>query len=325
MMKIKEVSKMEKKDFKIDLAVFLIFFNRPDCFEKVFNAVKEARPSKLFLACDGARSNNDKDNELMNKCKEIASNIDWNCEVHTNYSEENLGCGRRMYSGVSWAFEYVDKLVVLEDDCVPHQDFFLFCKEMLDRYESNPHICWINGMNHLIKYEDTPYSYFFAQPCCWGWATWKRVWEKMDYDMKFLDDSYAMKCLTNKYPYYRNAIKTGNERRAILNSGGKLTAWTYQMGMSSTLNGEGIAITPKCNLISNVGAVPNSVHAPKSVKRICRRSQKYFNMDTYELDKPLKHPQYDIEDMMYYKKVEKKFRLRWYDIAEIQVRKILYR
>ena len=115
---------------KIDVPVFLIFFNRPDSFSKVFEAVREARPSKLFLACDGAREGNETDTFNSNLCKSIAENVDWECEVYKNYSDVNLGCGMRMYSGIKWAFEYVDRLIILEDDCVPHNDFFTFCYEL---------------------------------------------------------------------------------------------------------------------------------------------------------------------------------------------------
>ena len=124
-----------------------------------------------------------------------------------------------MYSGVSWAFTYVDRLVVLEDDCVPSQSFFPFCKEMLDKYENNTHIGWIDGMNHLGVYKECPYDYFFGQCCCWGWATWKRNWDKMDYKMDFLNDEYSLKCVEKKYSYYNHIIEVGKQRKAILESG----------------------------------------------------------------------------------------------------------
>lgn len=309
------------KPYKTDVAVFLIFFNRPDTFIKVFESVKNACPKYLFLACDGARNSNETDIILSEECKKIASDIDWDCKVYKDYSTVNLGCGKRMYTGLSWAFKYVDKLIVLEDDCVPNQDFFVFCEEMLNKYENNSHICMIDGMNHLGVYEDCPYSYFFGQGCCWGWATWKRVWDNMDYSMSFLDDKYAMKCVERKYPYYKNAMQVGLQKKNILDNGGKLSAWTYQMGISSALNGEGIAIVPKVNLVTNIGFIGG--HA-KGLKKMARKTQKYFNIETYELQFPLKHPIYDIEDQNYYDLVKKKFKLNFFDQIERVIRKIIY-
>ena len=311
----------EKKPYRIDVAVFLIFFNRPDTFQEVFNSVKKARPKKLFLVCDGPRVNNEKDRELAVQCKSIAEEIDWNCEVYKNYSEENLGCGKRMSSGISWAFEYVDRIIILEDDCVPGQDFFLFCHEMLERYKDDEHVCMINAMNHLGVYDKCPYSYFFGQGCCWGWATWKRVWRDFDYNMTFLSDNYAMKCLERKYEYYSNAIKIGREKKEILDKGGKLTAWTYQMGMSTTLSHEGVAIVPKYNLITNIGFCGE--HSA-GLKRLNKKTRQYFNMKTYKMEFPLSHPKYEVEDLIYYDLVKKKFKLNLFDKIESLFRKLLF-
>lgn len=312
----------EKKPYKIDVPVFLIFFNRPDTFRFVFDAVKEARPKYLFLACDGTRENNEKDVVLSNECKKIAEDIDWDCIVYKNYSEKNLGCGNRMFTGVSWAFEYVDKLIILEDDCVPSQDFFVFSKEMLDRYENNNHICMINAMNHLGVYENCPYSYFFGQGCCWGWATWKRVWKNMDYNMTFLDDEYALRCVERKYEYYKNVFAFGKKVKEKLENGERLSAWTYQMGMSSTLNGEGVAIVPKYNLITNIGFIGG--HA-RGLKVMNKKTRQYFNMKTYDMSFPLQHPRYEVEDLIYYDLVKKKFKNNIFDKIEGIVRHILFK
>ena len=43
-----------KQPAKIDVAVLMLFFNRPDHFQQVFDEVKKARPSRLFLYQDGA-------------------------------------------------------------------------------------------------------------------------------------------------------------------------------------------------------------------------------------------------------------------------------
>ena len=134
--------------YKVDIPVYLNFFCRPDTFQYVFNAVREARPSMLFLSCDGARENRKDDEQNIKKCQEIAEQIDWECTVYKNYSEKNLGCGMRMYTGISWAFEYVDRLIILEDDCVPSQDCFIFFEELLEKYLNDERINMICGMNN---------------------------------------------------------------------------------------------------------------------------------------------------------------------------------
>ena len=104
------------------------------------------RQSKLFLIQDGPREGNLNDIKGIQACREVfEGKIDWECDVTKDFSEKNLGCGMRVYSGIKNAFEKVDKLIVLEDDCVPGQSMFPFCKEVLDKYESDQRVCSISG------------------------------------------------------------------------------------------------------------------------------------------------------------------------------------
>ena len=86
----------------------------------------------MFLIQDGSRVGNQSDELKVKKCKAIVEAVDWDCQVFKNYSEVNLGCGMRVKSGISWAFEQVDRLVIIEEDCVPRESFLIFCKEMLE-------------------------------------------------------------------------------------------------------------------------------------------------------------------------------------------------
>lgn len=307
-----------------DVPVFMIFFNRPEPLSKVFEAVRQARPKKLFLACDGPRDNRVDDIENSNKCKQIVSNIDWPCEVYKNYSDVNLGCGMRMYTGVTWAFEQVDRLMILEDDCVPSQDFFPFCEELLEKYKCDERIYMISAMNHLGIYKKTENDYFFAGGCCWGWATWKRAWSHMDFNMNFLEDDYSMQCVEKLYPYYKSARNIGKARTQQLNEGKKLSAWTYQSGMAAALNNQ-MSIVPQKNMITNIGLTADSTHAVDNIKKLPKKTQAYFNMPTYKVEFPLKHPKYIIEDRMYYELVQKNFKPTFFTKIEQIIRKIIYR
>ena len=312
-----------KNTYKIDVPVYLNFFNRPETFKFVFEAVKQARPSKLFLACDGARMGNLNDEKNIAACQKIAEDIDWECEVHTNYSQENLGCGMRMYSGISWAFEYVDRLIILEDDCVPSQDFFPFCAELLEKYKEDSRIYMINAMNHLIRYDETPNSYFFGPGCCWGWATWKRAWQQMDFQMGFLTDDYSMKCVERKYPFYRDVRKEGAEKNKILMSGKRLTSWTYQSGMAAALNSQ-MAIVPSVNLITNIGLTADSTHAVNNLNKLAKRTRAFFNAPLIPMEFPLKHPKYVVEDWSYHDLVLKKFKGNIFTKLEGYARRIIF-
>jgi hypothetical protein len=318
--------------FVTNVPVAVIFFNRPDTLKIVFEAIRDAKPPKLFLIQDGCRENNQKDYENVEKCRKIVERIDWDCEVYRNYSEINLGCGERVFTGISLAFKHVDKLCIIEDDCVPSTEFFKFVEEILNRYQYDTRIDMISGMNNLIKFENTPYSYLFSKEgSIWGWATWKRAWETIDYDMGFINDYYAMNLL--KYNirskrYAKYLIKEGIEKRKVLKRGEKLSAWSYQRGMNMFLN-SGLIIVPKKNLVSNIGLTDESAHSDSSLKFVPKVLQKLYFMPTFELEWPLKHPPYILEDVEYSLKVAKLMRPGFFTktirFLERKFRKIIFK
>lgn len=234
------------------------------------------------------------------ECRSVVADVDWECEVVRDYSDINLGCGKRIYSGITNAFKTVDRIIIIEDDIVVTPDFFSFCTELLEKYKDDQRIHRISGMCHMGQYSKSPYSYGFTNiSSCWGWATWKRAWDDMDYEMSFLDDEYTMNCFKNNYRYKKDAkelLKTGYERREILRSGKRLSAWTYQFSMGGRLNNR-LDITPCKNLITCIGLTDDSGHASNSIKKIPKGLQQVFFGKTYSMDFPIKHPKYIMEDV----------------------------
>ena len=138
------------KSALVDVAVLILFFNRPRQLAQVFEQVKKARPSRLFLYQDGPRG--EKDLPGIEACRQVVADIDWECEVHQLYQKKNYGCDPSEYISQKWAFSHADKCIVLEDDDVPSVSFFRFCKEMLDRYENDTRISMIAGFNNGRNY-----------------------------------------------------------------------------------------------------------------------------------------------------------------------------
>ena len=296
------------KPYLIDVPVAIIFFNRPDTTEKVFNVVREVRPSKLFLIQDGARKNRDDDRVKIEKCREIVENIDWDCTLEKYYSSDNLGCGMRVYSGLTKAFEKVDHLIILEDDIVASKSFFPFCKELLEKYRYDDRVNMISGMNHLGEYNLTEDSYFFFFFfSIWGWATWKRVWDKMEYEMSFANDKKTMELVYNIIPNKHTAegvLKAGKNKVERLNKGERLTAWSYQFGMTMYLYSQ-LIIVPQKNLTTNIGITPDSTHSADDLSKLPKSIQRVFFMKRYEIEFPIKHPKYIIDDVRFTKEVDK--------------------
>lgn len=315
------------RPYKYDIAVAIIFFNRPSCLEAVFRAVATAAPSKLFLIQDGARDNRPDDVENIERCRNIVSNVDWDCDVIQIYSQTNLGCGKRMSSGITEAFKFVDRLIILEDDCVPCESMFAFCEEMLEKYKDDTRMNMISGMNHLGKYEAGDCDYFFCKTgAIWGWATWKRVWDQYEYEMGFRNDAYAMNCFfdSNIPKLEVNRLeKMGKKRYISYQAGQRLTAWTYQFSMIRHLYSQ-LVIVPCVNLISNIGVGTDATHGNSKLKYEPKQTRRILNMETYPLPQNLRHPQYVIPNAAFDREVWKIMGYTWYGKLKRKIeRKIL--
>ena len=149
--------------------VAFIIFNRPDTTKRVFAEIAKARPPKLLVIADGPRADHPADVEKCAAVRAIIDGVDWDCEVLKNYSDVNLGCKRRVSSGLDWVFDTVEEAIILEDDCLPHPTFFRFCEEMLEKYRDDKRIAMISGDNLQFGRKRTGYSYYFSRyPHIWG-------------------------------------------------------------------------------------------------------------------------------------------------------------
>lgn len=319
----------EDKPALVDVAVLMLFFNRPEQLAKVFEKVRLARPSKLFLYQDGKRDGNLNDEKNVQLCREVVSNIDWGCEVHRLYQKKNFGCDPLEYISQKWAFSEVDKCIVLEDDDVPDVSFFQFCKEMLDKYENDTRIYRISGLNILEQYSPYHSDYFFTKAgSIWGCASWKRVVDEWDPEYQFLDDSQIVE--TYKYTYKDAGVPT----KRFLNTctWHKKSGKEYYESIYSACRymNSGLTIVPSKNMISNIGISAESTHGAKDIRLLTKSGRSVFNMQTYEMKFPLKHPKYILEDKRYEDLQSKRmgwrrnfFQKVWVHIEE-SVREILF-
>ena len=288
---------------KIDIAVLILFFNRPEALRAVFSEVRKARPSRLFLYQDGPR--NECDIPGIEACREVVENIDWDCDVQRLYQDKNHGCDPSEYLSQKWAFSMADKCIVLEDDDIPSQSFFPFCKEMLDRYEHDQRISMITGTNYDEITQNIPDDYFFATTfSISGWASWRRVVDQWDEHYSFLDDEYNLRQLeelirTRKYQkdfiqfcrYHRKSGKAYYE-----------TIFHATMFFNS-----GLSIVPRVNMINNLGACGEGVHLSGTNDTMPHAYRRIFEMRRHELEFPLRHPRYVIENVAY---KERMFRIQ---------------
>jgi hypothetical protein len=290
------------KEALVDVAVLLVFFTRHEQFKRVFEQVKKARPSKLFLYQDGPRERNKNDIENISKCRAIAENIEWKCEVHKYYQEKNVGCDPSGYIASKWVFSNVDKCIVLEDDVVPSVSFFSFLKMMLDKYENDERIMLVTGVNSDEISKEITSDYFFSSTTITmgAWASWARVVKQWDTDYRFLKDKNAVNMLqsiVNEKKYVKNFIN-------ICNSHGNSGIKHFEtLLISNQYLNSGLTIIPKKNMINNIGVTDEGTHFSGTLNLLPRGYRKIFTMQRFEIDTTkMNHPLYVIDDREYQKR-----------------------
>ena len=277
------------KSALVDISVLILFFNRPQQLSQVFEQVRKARPSRLFLYQDGPRS--EKDMPGIMACREVVSQVDWECQVETLYQEKNSGCDPSNYFSHKWAFSKVDKCVVLEDDSVPAVSFFAFCKEMLDRYEHDERITMVCGFNIEEETPDVEGDYFFTTNfSIWGWASWRRVVDKWDEHYAWLDDPTSVKQLEElirERGYRDDFMPMCRQHREHARQG---RPYYETIFWSHMLLSNGLAIVPRKNMINNLGATADSTHFGGSLQTMPRGYRRIFTMQRFELKTPSNSP-----------------------------------
>ena len=182
--------------------VAMLIFNRPETTARVFERVREARPPKLLVVADGPRADRPGEAGRCREARAVVEAVDWPCELMTDYSEANLGCGERISSGLDWVFDSVEEAIVLEDDCLPHPSFFRFCEELLKRYRAEERVMHVSGDNfqsagraggavgrllRLAGRSWSPSYYFSRYAHVWGWACMAACLERL----RLRDDGVA--------------------------------------------------------------------------------------------------------------------------------------
>ncbi len=249
-----------------DTPILMIVFNRADTARRVFEAVREMRPRTLLVSADGPRS--EAEAERCAAARAIVHEVDWECDVRTNFNAHNLGGPRACSGGISWAFDQVERAIVLEDDCLPNRAFFEFCAAMLERYADTPEVMHVCGSNFIAGQQKGEYDYHFSRyASAWGWASWRRAWQHFDLDLArwpqarrdgLLERRFATRFERDYWAYFFDRV----HRKVSVH-------WDYAWKFACLVN-EGLAVVPNANLISNIGFDANATHTTNTGAYVAR-------------------------------------------------------
>jgi hypothetical protein len=241
-----------------DLPILFLIFNRPRLTAEVFSVLRKIRPKRLFVAADGPRAGIESEAELCRRTRAIATTLDWECQLTTLFRDRNLGCGPAVSGAITWFFEQVEEGIVLEDDCLPSLSFFEFCKYALEKFRDDPRIGSISGNYFLpsgLLFEQ-PY-YFSKYFQIWGWATWRRAWQKYRFDLSFEGEEKWFGILRDIHPAPLEAEYWLEVLRGLKK--GTVNTWDYQM-MFLSWRERFLHVAPTKNLVTNIGYGPDATH-----------------------------------------------------------------
>lgn len=270
--------------------ILFLVFNRPDTTLKVFEQIRKAEPPRLYVAADGPRMDRPGEREKCDKTREIATSVDWECEVKTLFRDDNLGCRDAVSSGIDWFFDNEEMGIILEDDCLPNKSFFRFCERLLKTYQYDNRIMHINGNNYGAEssnFSKSNYSYHFgSMPQVWGWATWRRAWIKFDTEIKDFDRFKQFKQLESvisNRKHLKSQLKRWEKAKR-----GEIDTWDFQW-QYAVISNHGLTVVPKKNLISNIGFGENATHTKSN-------NSNKAAIKAEEIEMPLSHPDIIVPD-----------------------------
>jgi hypothetical protein len=261
--------------------VLVLAFNRPETTSRVIASLREIAPGQVFLAVDGPRPDRKDEKGRVQAVRELVDLIDWKCQVHTLFREQNLGCKTAVSEAITWFFDNVEAGIILEDDCVAHPSFFPFAAKLLERYRDDERVLMISGDNFQFGRRGTGHSYYFSRYThIWGWATWRRAWRLYDHKMslwpQLRDQGWLVDMLKDRVAaeyWTRIFDDTFAERNS---------SWAYRWTFSAWVNG-GLTVLPCVNLVSNIGFGDVATHTRN-------RQNKLAALPVREMRLPLRHP-----------------------------------
>ena len=241
--------------------VLLLLFNRPDYSAVLLDRMATVPVPRVYVAIDGPRASHPDDVQQIAMVKELVEKTHFQTkEIYTLYQPQNLGCRHGVKAALDWFFSKEERGIVLEDDCIPDISFFPFCDILLEKYAQDERVFAISGDNFLLDEVKIPESYYFSKYFhSWGWASWRRSWEKYDFEMKTFPD-FIGKNRIDHYPCSEveklHWIAFYKDMRQRLDS---INSWAYPF-CYSLLKEQAVCIVPAKNLVHNIGFDGSATH-----------------------------------------------------------------
>jgi hypothetical protein len=236
--------------------VILFVYNRPVHVKKTLESLcncEKSQESELFIYCDGPKHSEDE--KAVQEVRDIVKSRKWCGTVNIIEHDTNWGLAKSVINGVTEIINRYGKVIVLEDDLILSPQFLNFMNDALDIYKNDETVMHISGYMFPVK-GILPETLFYRVTSCWGWATWKRAWEKIEPDAARLLSYFKDKKQVWKF----NIDGSTNYYKMLQNqAAGKRDSWAIRWYASVFLN-NGLCLHPGKSLVNNIGHDSTGVH-----------------------------------------------------------------
>lgn len=265
-----------------ELPVLFLIFSRLEKTRRSFEAIKGARPRRLYVAADGPRLNvPGEDVSCAATLSYVLDAVDWDCQLSTLVRVENLGCTRAVTEAIDWFFTNEEAGIIIEDDCVVSSTFFDFCASILRRYSGDGTVLGVTGWCFDDSSASSTSEFGLSQfPCVWGWATWRDVWKRYDSGLtEWSGDIEQIKSVADIDPTVASLFGYAFDRIKQ----GKMDTWVYQLFFLVFWTGSRFAYPTK-SLVRNIGFDLCATHQSSASEMMASVRQGEFSFPGYRID-----------------------------------------
>lgn len=257
-------------------ALVIFAFNRPEHLRKTLLQLSKAEDVSSFdihVFIDGPRNAEDASNIL--RVQNLVSGIDFGQSLSIISSSKNLGLANSVISGITKVFNNYSSVIVLEDDLIVHPLFLRYMKEALIKYADSRNVFSISGYNYPLRYKDSDPDYYLShRSSSWGWGTWKKNWNLVDWACSSFNNLELNPDLIKSFN------RGGDDLFELLRMqmDGKIDSWSIRFDYAH-FEHESYCLHPKKSLVENIGFDGTGTH-PSSIKSF-KQTLSIFELSDY--------------------------------------------
>ena len=245
---------MQKILDKTNIGIVVLAYNRPSHLQRLLISLQRSKINKINLYLDKPN-----DQLSMLNQKEIIRMLEaakfWlNCNVIK--LKKHLGVSRSVKFALDKEFKIYDKIIFLEDDCVPFKFFFEYTLKCLEKFQNNNQIMSICGyqLPFFKRKGSIITNFFFKRFMPWGWATWRNRWKQYNENLRDIKKKISE---SKKKVYLPLEINNYLKNNKLLNNSEDV--WSINWACMHYLTNS-LCVYPNVSLIRNIGFDGSGIH-----------------------------------------------------------------